>query len=172
MSHSIYLNNNHASTMGASGAALSGATSGANTTTGYELVIPLSAIGYTGGNIMVLADINGGGDGYLPTNSCRVWQSERVMWVVVDPIPDQVAATFNFANTPGEYFTVGSRTVQHGDARFCRFDDAAGDSPPEVIQLCFSSSPAPAGLFYFSHVNQPALPVICRSVQSAAGVPD
>ncbi len=38
---SIYLNNNHASTMGAGGAALSGATSGlATTTTGYELAIP------------------------------------------------------------------------------------------------------------------------------------
>ena len=62
---SLYLNNNHASTMGAAGAALSGATSGANTTTGLELVIPLSAIGYTGGNIEVFADINGGGNGYL-----------------------------------------------------------------------------------------------------------
>ena len=62
---SLYLNNNHASTMGASGAALSGATSGINTTTGLELVVPLSAIGYTGGNIEVLADINGGGDSYL-----------------------------------------------------------------------------------------------------------
>lgn len=62
---SLYLNNNHASTMGTSGAALSGATSGINTTTGLELVVPLSAIGYTGGNIEVLADINGGGDSYL-----------------------------------------------------------------------------------------------------------
>ena len=51
--------------MGAAGAALSGATSGANTTTGLELVVPLSALGWTGGNIEVLADINGGGDGYL-----------------------------------------------------------------------------------------------------------
>jgi hypothetical protein len=61
----LYLNNNHASTMGAAGAALSGATSGINTTTGLEFVVPLSAIGYTGGNIEVLADINGGGDTYL-----------------------------------------------------------------------------------------------------------
>ena len=62
---SLYLNNNHASTMGIANQALSGATSGANTTTGLELVIPLSAIGYTGGNISVFAAINGGGDGYL-----------------------------------------------------------------------------------------------------------
>jgi len=62
---SLYLNNTHASTMGAAGSALSGATSGANTTTGLEMVIPLSLIGYTGGSIEVAADINGGGDTYL-----------------------------------------------------------------------------------------------------------
>jgi len=94
---SLYLNNNHASTMGAGGTALSGATSGANTTTGLELVVPLSAIGYTGGNILVLADINGGGDGYisnqllpgLPVGSGNVGTS-----------------AFNFGSTPGQYFTV------------------------------------------------------------------
>jgi len=62
---SLYLNNTLASTMGASGQALSGASSGANTTTGLEMVIPLTAIGYTGGSINVLVDINAGGDSYL-----------------------------------------------------------------------------------------------------------
>jgi hypothetical protein len=62
---SLYLNNTHVSTMGTSGAALSGATSGANTTTGLEIVVPLTAIGNTGGPISVIVDINGGGDGYL-----------------------------------------------------------------------------------------------------------
>jgi hypothetical protein len=61
----LYLNNTLVSTMGTSGTALSGASSGANTTTGLEMVIPLSAIGYTGGPINVLVDINGGGDSYL-----------------------------------------------------------------------------------------------------------
>jgi hypothetical protein len=61
----LYLNNNHASTMGAAGAALSGATSGANTTTGLELVIPLVVIGGKGRDIQVLVDINGIGDKYL-----------------------------------------------------------------------------------------------------------
>jgi hypothetical protein len=94
---SIYLNNNHASTMGAAGAALSGATSGLNTTTGYELAIPLSAIGYTGGNIMVLADINGGGDTYLSNQ-----------FLAGLPVGSGNVGTsgFNFGNTPGEYFTV------------------------------------------------------------------
>ncbi|MFZ0826677.1 MAG: PEP-CTERM sorting domain-containing protein [Verrucomicrobiia bacterium] len=93
----IYLNNNHASTMGTAGAALSGATSGANTTTGYELVIPLLAIGYTGGNILVLADINGGGDSYL---------SNQFLPGLTVGSGNLGTAGFNFGSTPGQYFTV------------------------------------------------------------------
>lgn len=62
---SLYFNNTLVSTMGAAGTALSGASSGVNTTTGLEMVIPLTAIGYSGGSVNVLVDINGGGDGYL-----------------------------------------------------------------------------------------------------------
>lgn len=93
----LYLNNNHASTMGAANAALSGATSGANTTTGLELVVPLSAIGWAGGNIMVLADINGGGDGYL---------SNQFLPGLPVNTGNLGTAGFNFGATPGEYFTV------------------------------------------------------------------
>lgn len=95
---SLYINNNHASTMGAPGTALSGATSGLNALTGMELVIPLSAIGYTGGNINVLADINGGGDGFLsnqflpglPVGSGNVGSSGK----------------FDFSGAPGQFFPV------------------------------------------------------------------
>ena len=59
------LNNTHTSTQGASGAALSGATSGAATTTGLELEIPLASLGTISGNIEVLAAINNSGDNYL-----------------------------------------------------------------------------------------------------------
>ncbi|MGH7940671.1 MAG: hypothetical protein ACREFR_06320 [Limisphaerales bacterium] len=63
---SLYLDNTLASTMGASGTAISGATAGTNTTTGLEMVIPLSAIGYVNGTpVSVVACISGGGDGYL-----------------------------------------------------------------------------------------------------------
>jgi hypothetical protein len=34
-------------------------------TTGLELQIPLASIGYTGGSVFVLADVNGGGDSFL-----------------------------------------------------------------------------------------------------------
>lgn len=94
---SLYLNNNHASTMGAAGTALSGATSGANTLTGLEYVVPLSAIGYTGGNIMVLADINGGGDGYL---------SNQFLSGLPVGTGNLGTSTFSFSGTSGEYFTV------------------------------------------------------------------
>lgn len=59
------LNNTHVSTMGAAGTALSGSTSGANTTTGLELLIPLADLGAISGNVEVMAAINNGGDNYL-----------------------------------------------------------------------------------------------------------
>jgi hypothetical protein len=101
----LYLNNNHASTMGAANTALSGATSGTNTTTGLELVIPLSVIGYTGGNINVLAAINGGSDGYL---------SNQFLPGLPVGTANLGTATFNFGSTPNQFFTVqpgGQRPV-------------------------------------------------------------
>jgi hypothetical protein len=61
----LALNNSHISTMGGSGTALSGATSGANTMTGLEMAIPLADLGAIDGNIFVMADINNNGDTYL-----------------------------------------------------------------------------------------------------------
>ena len=105
---SLYANNNHVSTMGAAGTSLSGATSGANTTTGYELVIPLSAIGYTGGNIEVLADINGAGS---PPNTYLSNQFLSGLAVGTGNVGGggpygPGGGVFNFGNTPGEYFTI------------------------------------------------------------------
>ncbi|HLX95040.1 MAG TPA: PEP-CTERM sorting domain-containing protein [Verrucomicrobiae bacterium] len=101
----LYVNNNNASTMGAAGAAYAG---GAAVTTGYELVIPLSSIGYGGGNIMVLADVNGGGDSYLanqflpglPVGTGNVGGG--------GPFTGSSGGQFNFGSTPGEYFTVSA----------------------------------------------------------------
>ncbi|MGD0086555.1 MAG: PEP-CTERM sorting domain-containing protein [Verrucomicrobiota bacterium] len=104
----LYLNNNNASTMGAAGAALSGATSGLNTTTGLEMAIPLSAIGYTGGNIMVLADINGGGDSYLANQFLPGLAVGTGNVGGGGPYTGPNSGTFNFVNTPGEYFTIST----------------------------------------------------------------
>ncbi|MGH7989090.1 MAG: PEP-CTERM sorting domain-containing protein [Limisphaerales bacterium] len=103
---SLYLNNNHVSTMGTAGDALSGATSGTATTTGLELVIPLSDIGYAGGNIEVLADINGGNDGYLSNQFLTGLQVGTPNLGGGTPPYSMGGATFNFGATPGEFFTV------------------------------------------------------------------
>jgi hypothetical protein len=80
---SAYINNNHVSTMGASPGALTGATSGAATTTGFELVIPLADIG--------------GGDGYL---------SNQFLPGLPVGTGNLATAGFNFGATPGEYITI------------------------------------------------------------------
>jgi len=91
------LNNTHISTMGAAGAALSGSTSGVNATTGLEFSIPLSLLGNPSGSVMVLADINGGGDSYL---------SNQFLPGLPVGTGNLGTSAFNFGSTPGEYFTV------------------------------------------------------------------
>jgi len=68
-------------------------------TTGLELAIPLSVLGNpaAGSNIMVLADINGGGDSYL---------SNQFLPGLPVGTGNLGTSTFNFGSTPGEYFTV------------------------------------------------------------------
>ncbi len=101
---SIYLNNNNASTMpSGAGLAYSG---GASVTTGYELVIPLSSIGYGGGNIMVLADVNGGGDTYLSNQFLPGLAVGTANVGGGGPYTGASAGQFNFANTASEYFTI------------------------------------------------------------------
>lgn len=93
----VALDNTHASTMGTAGTALSGATSGAATVQGLELQIPLSTIGNPGGAVMVMADINGGGDSYL---------SNQFLPGLPVGSGNLGTAGFNFSSTPGEYFIV------------------------------------------------------------------
>ena len=75
----LALNNTLTSTMGVSGQAISGAGSGANTTTGLEIVIPTSMINYTSGSVNVLCDINGGGDGYHSSAVHHPRQLEQIL---------------------------------------------------------------------------------------------
>ena len=92
----LYLNNNNASTMGASGGAANQANMLA-TSTGLELQIPLSAISYTGGSIYVLVDENGGGDNYL---------SNQFLPGLPVGYGNLASPTFNFGTTPSQYFVV------------------------------------------------------------------
>ncbi|HUA38796.1 MAG TPA: hypothetical protein VMA35_10435, partial [Candidatus Sulfopaludibacter sp.] len=102
---SLYVNNNNASTMGAPGTAYAG---GAAVSTGYELVIPLSSIGYGGGNIMVLADVNGGGDNYLSNQFLPGLAVGTGNLGGGGPYTGANGGQFNFGNTPGEYFTISA----------------------------------------------------------------
>jgi hypothetical protein len=74
--------------------------------TGLELSIPLSALGNPTGSILVLADINGGSNGYLsnqflpglPVGTANVGGG--------GPFTGGNSGSFNFSNTPGEFITV------------------------------------------------------------------
>lgn len=94
------LNNTLASTMGTGGNALSGTCVGACVTTGLEIEIPTSDIGYTGGSVNVLIDINGGGDGYLSNQFLPGLTN-------TPPVGNLGGTTFNFGvvATPTNYVT-------------------------------------------------------------------
>ncbi|HEX4052994.1 MAG TPA: PEP-CTERM sorting domain-containing protein [Tepidisphaeraceae bacterium] len=68
-------------------------------TTGMEVAIPLSALGNpaNGTSILVLADINGGGDTYL---------SNQFLPGLPVGTGNLGTQTFNFGGTPGEYFAI------------------------------------------------------------------
>jgi PEP-CTERM motif len=94
------LNNSNVSTMGASGTAANQAAMLA-ATTGFEVAIPLSLLGNPspGSTIDVLADINGGGDGYL--------SNQFLPGLPVGTGNLGNGGVFNFSSTPGEWFPVG-----------------------------------------------------------------
>jgi hypothetical protein len=91
------INNNHASTMGAAGTAANQSAAAA-VNTGFEIAIPLSQIGWAGGSIEVLADVNGGGDTYL--------SNQLLPGLPVGTGNLGNGGVFNFGSTSGEFFVV------------------------------------------------------------------
>lgn len=89
-------NNNSAGVLGGTAAADQAAAN--LVATGLELAIPLSLLGNPSGSINVLADVNGGSEGFLSNQF----------------LPGRPAGTgnlgsagiFNFSATPGQFFTV------------------------------------------------------------------
>ncbi|HUJ09106.1 MAG TPA: PEP-CTERM sorting domain-containing protein [Verrucomicrobiae bacterium] len=79
---------------------------GATVTTGMELAIPLSTIGSPSGAIMVMADVNGGGDGYLSNQFLPGLPGGTGNVGGGGPYTGGSSSQFNFGSTPGEYFTV------------------------------------------------------------------
>jgi hypothetical protein len=89
-------NDTHVSTMGAANAAANPAAMAA-ANTGLAIGIPLTLLGNPTGPIEVLADINGGGDGYL---------ANQFLSGLPVGTGNLGTSTFNFGSTPGEFFTV------------------------------------------------------------------
>ena len=79
---------------------------GATVTTGMELAIPLSTIGNPSGAVMVMADINGGSDGYLSDQFLPGLAVGTGNVGGGGPYSGPSSGAFNFGSTPGEYFTV------------------------------------------------------------------
>lgn len=98
-------NSNGAGVNGNTGTAANAAAANA-VFTGLELAVPLSVLGWAGGNINVLADINGGGDSYLSNQFLPGLAVGTGNVGGGGPYTGPNSGTFNFANTPGEYFTV------------------------------------------------------------------
>jgi hypothetical protein len=90
------VNDTHVSTMGAAGAPANPAAM-LSAKTGLEIGIPLSVLGNPTGSVEVLADINGGGDGYL---------ANQFLPGLPVGTGNLGTSAFNFGSTPGEYFTV------------------------------------------------------------------
>jgi len=99
-------NDTNAAGVNGSGGTAANAAAANAVTTGMEVSIPLSALGNPTGPLFVLADINGGGDGYLsnqflpglPVGTSNVGGG--------GPFSGATSGAFNFANTPGEFFVV------------------------------------------------------------------
>jgi hypothetical protein len=75
-------------------------------TTGLELEIPLAMIGNPSGPIQVLADVNGGGDGFLSNQFLPGLPSGTGNVGGGGPFTGGSSSQFNFGSTPGEFFTV------------------------------------------------------------------
>jgi hypothetical protein len=98
---------NAAGVNGNSGTAATGADADA-VTTGLELSIPLSVLGNPapGSSLLVLADVNGGGDSYLSNQFLPGLPVGTGNLGGGGPFTGPNSGTFNFSNTPGEYFAV------------------------------------------------------------------
>jgi len=96
---------NAAGVNGNSGTAANAAAADA-VTTGMEVSIPLSVLGNPSGSIEVLADINGGGDSFLANQFLPGLAVGTGNVGGGGPYTGPTNGSFNFSNTPGEFFSV------------------------------------------------------------------
>ncbi len=91
------LNELNAAGVNGTGGTAANQAAAAAVTTGLEIAIPLSLLGNPSGSIQVLADINGGNDGYL---------SNQFLPGLAVGSGNLGGTTFNFGSVPGEFVTV------------------------------------------------------------------
>jgi len=97
-------NNNGAGVDGNTGNPEPGA--GLTATTGLELAIPLSQLSYAGGPILVMEDVNGGGDGFLSNQFLLGLPAGTGNVGGGGPFSGPSSGAFNFGSTLGEFYTV------------------------------------------------------------------
>jgi len=73
---------------------------------GMELSIPLSLLGVSSGPLLVLADINGGGDSYLSNQFAPGLPNGTANVGGGGPYSGPSSGAFNFGSTPGEFMVV------------------------------------------------------------------
>jgi hypothetical protein len=96
---------NNSNTGGVTGSTATGQLA---VTTGLEVSIPLSSLGNSTGPFLVLADINGGGDGFLSNQFLPGLPAGTGNVGGGGPFSGASQGAFNFSNTPGEFFTVSA----------------------------------------------------------------
>lgn len=106
-------NSNTAGVNGTTGTAASASDAQA-VATGAEIGIPLSLLGDPTGNILVMADINGGGDNYLSNQFLPGLAVGTGNLGGGGPYSGSSGGVFNFASTPGEYITIPQTIIANG----------------------------------------------------------
>jgi PEP-CTERM motif len=100
------LNNSNTGGVNGNGGTAATAADANAVNTGIELAIPLSQLGNPTGDILVLADINGGGDGYLSDQFLPGLPEGTGNVGGGGPYSGSNSSSFNFGSTPNEYFSV------------------------------------------------------------------
>jgi hypothetical protein len=101
----IGFNDTNAAGVNANSGTAANAAAADAVTTGIEVSIPLSALGNPTSSIEVLADVNGGGDSYLSNQFLPGLAVGTGNVGGGGPYSGPTAGSFNFSNTPGEFFS-------------------------------------------------------------------
>jgi hypothetical protein len=103
---SVGLNNTNAAGVNGNGGTAANAAAADAVSTGFEVGIPLGLLGNPSGPINVMAEINGSGQNYLSNQFLPGLAVGTGNVGGGGPYTGANSGSFNFSNTPGEYFSV------------------------------------------------------------------